>query len=154
MNGDEVQSNPANKDLVDLDTLVPARFLDGIEVHFGPDGPTWTADGCGSLLLWSSVQYRRVDEPFRGSLRGFERSAPPDTVLQVRLDATGKTVVPTAIGLFRFDDLLPGLYQVAFLGPKGVITRQEVRVYAHQEASLEVRIEGTQPTAAPQGPRR
>lgn len=152
-NGDEVRPDQSNPRMLNLDTLVPVRLLDGLELYFGPDGPVYEADGCASLLFWSEALRSREDRPFRGSIRGMVRSQASDTVLEVHLTPGSVVKVPSDIGLFRFDGLFPGLYQLVFQGPDGPATRQQVRVYAHQEAAVEVSVTSTGRTFASVGPR-
>jgi len=132
-----------------LDAFVPTRALDGLELHFGNEGPTFEPDGCGALLLWSAEMRRRDDLPFRGRVEGRIRSPPPDTVVRLELQAPGAarapeaappgaTLVPDAEGRFEFRNLLPGTYQLWFLGSGGRITGQDVRVYAHQVSRVDV----------------
>lgn len=140
LNGDEVHPNLAARNLLNLNTLVPSRLLDGLELYLGRNGPTLAADGCGSLLLWSDASRTRDDQPFRGSIRGMVRSQLPDSVMRVVLKPPGPSKVPSGVGLFRFDNLLPGPYELDLMGPEEMLWREKVRVYAHQESSVELSI--------------
>ncbi len=140
LNGDEVHPNLADRDMLTLNTLVPARLIDGLELYLGQNGPTLAQDGCGSLLLWSDASRTREDQPFRGSIRGMVRSQLPDSVIRVVLKPPGSSTRPSDIGLFRFDDLLPGPYELDLMGPEGSLWRENVRVYAHHESSVELSV--------------
>jgi hypothetical protein len=140
LNGDEVRPDLADGQMLDLSTLVPTRLLDGLELYFGPGGPTYEEDGCGALLLWSEALRSREDRPFKGSLRGMVRSRAEDTVTEVELEPIHQVRKPSGVGLFRFDSLPPGAYRVVFAGPDGPIARQDVRIYAHQESTVELSV--------------
>ncbi len=145
---------------IPLDSFVPARALDGLELHVGGEGPTFEPDGCGVLLLWSAEMRRREDLPFRGRVEGRVRSTSPDSIVGLELETQGgavaleleppgsavalepglpvAAVVPDPEGGFEFRDLLPGTYRLWFLGAGGRITGQDVRVYAHQVSRVDV----------------
>lgn len=125
---------------IQLDAFVPTRALDGLELHTGPGGPTFEPDGCGALLLWSAEMRRREDLPFRGRIMGRVWSAPPDTVIGVKLESSGESRSPDPEGRFSFPDLLPGLYHLSFHGSAGAITTQDLRVYAHQVSRLDLEV--------------
>ncbi len=146
LNGDEVRPNLADRQMLNLNTLVPTRLIDGLELHFGEDGPTFASDGCASLLFWSETLRSRVDRPFRGGIRGIVRSETPDTVLRVQISPGDVSKEPSGVGLFRFDGLLPGAYRLLFAGPEGPVTEQDVRVYAHRTSSVEVSIVSRTPS--------
>ena len=123
-----------------IDDLVPSRTIDGLEYHVGPDGPTFEADGCGRVLIWSADLRRRYERPFRGSILGQVRSSRPDTVIQVELLPSRRSYTPNPAGDFAFLGLLPGEYRVTYLSPSGQITEQLVRVFAFRESMLELDI--------------
>jgi hypothetical protein len=150
-----VQSAPQAR--VSLDALISAPSLDGLELHLGPDGPLWEADGCGSLLLWAWDRRGPDDQPFRGSIRGRIRSVRPDTAVAVRVRrarsgrpgesaAADTTLHLDSEGAFALEGLLPGPYRLEILGPEGapaasrVLGRQDLRIYAFRESLLETHV--------------
>jgi hypothetical protein len=125
---------------ISLDSFVPARLLDGLELHLGETGPTLEADGCGSLLLWSEALRTREDPVFSGSVVGRVLSETPDTVIRVKLEPTGMEQEPSHEGRFGFASLLPGVYHLVLITPQGPITRREIRVFAHREYALDLEV--------------
>ncbi|GMV04241.1 MAG: hypothetical protein AMXMBFR53_05220 [Gemmatimonadota bacterium] len=134
---------------VDLDARVGVPDLDALELHLGPGGPVYDAEGCGSLLLWDRSMRHVEDPPFVGSLRGRVVGLPADTVSGVRIGPDGELRPPDSAGSFDFPGLLPGEYPVEVVLRGGAVLRRTARVYAHVESSVELRVR--QSGTAPRG---
>ncbi len=139
-NGSEA-ARPPLASLEDVDDLVDAQRLSGLEVHLGADGPVRDPDGCGALLLWSEDLFTGWDRPFRGQVAGRVRGELADTVEAVLLEPDGQRIRPDAQGRYRTAGVLPGLYEVVFMAPQGPLLRRWTRVYALAETRVDVEVE-------------
>ncbi len=136
LNGVEMVRNSDDR-LINVDALVPTGELDGIEVHHGEESPVWDPLGCGTVLLWSERFTDSQNEPFHGRIDGVVAGEHADMVVEVRLDPAGKTTRPDREGRFEFYGVLPGAYDVVYLGAGGELARRDARVYAYWDTELE-----------------
>lgn len=134
---------------IGLDEVVPKYLIDGLEYHHAPDGPVYERDGCGSLLVWSERLRTPHDRLFHSSIIGKVESAPPDSVLQFRIEPGGGKEVPDQTGRFSVPGLLPGEYEVSFHTSGGPVTGQALRVYAFVESEVQVQVERIPKSSGP-----
>lgn len=124
-----------------VDFLVRLEDLDGVELHVGQEGPVRDEEGCGELLLWSRTLAMAADVRFRGRVLGSVWGEGAEKVMRVRLDPGGQLTSLDENGDFVFSDVLPGFYQVLVQTSGGTVGRGSVRVFAHANSWIDVRIE-------------
>ncbi len=110
-----------------LDDIALPRDLAGVELHLGPDGPV--DEECGALLLWLPA-VGAPEANFRGTLEARISGARRASIIAARLEPGGLHYGIGPDGTVRFDELLPGDYDVVFISQDGEIGTQSSRVYA------------------------
>lgn len=133
VNGHRVERvrRPGNES--NLDALVSARSISGLEIHAGPNGPIRLADECGTLLIWVSDTWEASDR-FLGQIIAVVGGSKADTVTSVTLNPGGQEGVKED-GRYLFS-VLPGAYDVTFSTEEGELGVYPARVYAHSDSHV------------------
>jgi hypothetical protein len=121
---------------VTLDALISGAAIAGLELHEGTEGPVIPGLDCGALLIWSLEA-----DPvygFLGDVTALVEGSSADRVTSVVLEPG--SIEGRREGRYTFFAVLPGEYDVHFLGEDGPLDVRQVRAYAfaETEVSLEV----------------
>lgn len=133
VNGRRVERVQRPGSELDLDGLVSARSISGLEVHAGPEGPVRLPGECGALLMWIADTWEASDT-FRGRVIAVVEGPRADTVTSVTLHPGGEKGVEED-GRYLFT-VSPGAYSVTFSTEAGPLSVQPARVYAHHDSRV------------------
>lgn len=132
INGERVGRNPRPGSELNLDNLISTEAIAGLELHAGAEGPIIPGLDCGALLIWSS----QADGVFRfsGEVSAVVEGASADLVTSVVLEPG--SIQGRREGAYTYFSVLPGAYEVHFMGPDGPLDVQLVRAYAYAESEV------------------
>lgn len=135
-----------------IDRVVRARDLDGLEVHERALSPVEPGLACGSVLLWSALERRQVDEEFTGVLRARAILLPDETPvagIHMLLEPGGLEQTTDSGGWASFGSVVPGRYQLEARVASGESWRGEVWVRAFAISQVAIEVERSDGVQAP-----
>lgn len=131
---------------VRVDDILPLHDIDGLELYAPDASPVMSQSTCGALLLWSAQLRRTVDEPLRGGVRGSvtgDADGAPVAGARVTLRPLDVTRTTDQTGVFVFDDVPPGRYDLTVEVAGAPPWSAELTVKAFAVFELDVRVGAT-----------
>lgn len=137
VNGSRVERIQRPGSDLELDGLVSARSILGLELHAGSTGPVRASGDCGTLLIWIPDRMQ-TSVPFQGRVIARVEGSRADSVTSVTLHPGRKEPIYRQ-GQYVFS-VLPGAYSIVFATKEGEVETLATRVYAHHESRVNLSI--------------